>query len=207
MVPKKILRLNLNSTHCTCNPLKFRGFFLLILSISLHSCEEDISVKYKNANKNFASQVIYNADMIERDSGRIKLLAKAPVIENYTLVDSPYTIAKKGIEISFFDKKNPSIPGKLRADCARMEEITQMYYAKGKVRILTADGKKFAMNSLTWNRKSREVYTRDTVYVNDEKGNLMIGNNGMIAKDDMSQFSFFDSHGELNANALPETAK
>ena len=70
------------------------------------SCEEDLTKRSGNENKNFPSQIIKNARIIQRDSGIITLKAFAPIIEKYELIDSPYVVARKGIEIEFFDKKN-----------------------------------------------------------------------------------------------------
>ncbi|WP_435525250.1 hypothetical protein [Chryseobacterium indoltheticum] len=74
-------------------------FFIFI------SCEEDLTKPKGGNEKNFPSQIIHNARIIQRDSGFITLKATAPVIEKYELIDSPYTVAKKGMKIEFFDKK------------------------------------------------------------------------------------------------------
>ena len=63
-------------------------FFALI------SCEEDLAEINKNKNVNFPSQVIYNSEILQRDSGMIKLRATAPLIEKYELIDSPYIVAR-----------------------------------------------------------------------------------------------------------------
>ena len=61
--------------------------------------EEDLTKKKGSENKNFPSQIINNANIIQRDSGFISLKAHAAIIEKYELIDSPYVIAKKGIKI------------------------------------------------------------------------------------------------------------
>lgn len=70
------------------------------------SCEEDLTKANGSKSKNFPSQIINNANIIQRDSGFISLKAKAPIIEKYELIDSPYVVARKGINIEFFDKRN-----------------------------------------------------------------------------------------------------
>lgn len=206
MVPKKSVRLKYKHFSIRDTAILLgRCLCCTALFGVLHSCEEDLAVKYKDAKKDFPTQIIYDADMIQRDSGRIKMRAKAPLIEQYTLTDSPYTIVKKGIFIEYYDFKNPGKPGKLKADYARMDEKKQLYYARGNVQIVTAEGQMFAMRSITWNKEKKLFYTRDTVYVNDNKGNLMIGNHGMTAKEDFSAFTFYNSTGELNADAMPDT--
>lgn len=71
----------------------------------LTSCEEDLTKLNGSDNKNFPSQIIHNAKIIQRDSGVITLKATAPIIEKYELIDSPYTVAKKGMKIEFLIRK------------------------------------------------------------------------------------------------------
>lgn len=82
-------------------------FFVLL------SCDEEIVKPEKNKKVNFPDRVVHNTHIIRRDSGRIILNLKAPIIEDYAFVDSPYIEAKKGIYLEYFDKKKPKIPGKI----------------------------------------------------------------------------------------------
>ena len=82
----------------------------------LGSCEEDITNVSSKKNTNFASQVLYNANIVQRDSGFVKVRFKAPLIEQYELIDSPYVVATKGVYLEFYDKKKPKIPGKIWAN-------------------------------------------------------------------------------------------
>ncbi len=173
----------------------------------LTSCEEDLTKANAKQNKNFPSQVINNAHIIQRDSGFITLKATAPIIEKYELIDSPYIVAKKGINIQFFDKKKPKVPGKITAKYARIFEYKKFYEAKGDVRITTNEGQRFAMQSIFWDQKKKRVYTKDTVYVTMEDGSTLIGADGMTAKDDFSEYTFFNNTGDVSTKKLSETKK
>ena len=72
-------------------------FFLLLMFFLMQSCEEDMTKVNKGKKTNFASQIIHNANIIQRDSGVVKVRFKAPLLESYELIDSPYVEAKKGI--------------------------------------------------------------------------------------------------------------
>ncbi|MCE3076356.1 LPS export ABC transporter periplasmic protein LptC [Chryseobacterium gwangjuense] len=171
------------------------------------SCEEDLTKGNNSKNKNFPSQIINNANIIQRDSGFVTLKAKAPIIEKYELIDSPYIVARKGINIEFFDKKKPKTPGKITAKYARIFEYKKFYEAKGNVRITTNEGQRFAMQSIYWDQKKNRIYTRDTVFVTMEDGSTLIGANGMTAKDDFSEYTFFKSSGDINSKKLSENQK
>jgi LPS export ABC transporter protein LptC len=162
------------------------------------SCEEDLTKQNKNDNKNFPSQIINNAKIVQRDSGFVSLRATAPIIEQYQLIDSPYTIARRGMKIEFFDKKNPKKPGNITAKYAKIYEYKQFYEARGNVKILTSDGQRFATQSVFWDQKNKRIFTRDTVYTTTADGSVLVGANGMTAKDDFSEYTFYNNSGDLD---------
>ncbi|MBN9312389.1 MAG: LPS export ABC transporter periplasmic protein LptC [Chryseobacterium sp. 39-10] len=176
-------------------------FFALI------SCDEDLTQINKNRNNNFPSQIINNANIIQRDSGIIKLRATAPLIEKYEFIDSPYVVAKKGISILFYDKTKPKQPGKITAKYAKFNEKRKMYEARGNVKIVTSENQIFAMQSVKWDQVKRLIYTSDTVFVTDKDGSTLVGAQGMKAKDDFSEYTFFNNSGNINAKKIPEKSK
>jgi len=162
------------------------------------SCEEDLTKQKGSQSTNFPSQIINNAKIVQRDSGFVTLRATAPIIEQYQLIDSPYTVAKRGIKIEFFDKKNPKKPGNITAKFAKIYEYKKFYEARGDVKILTSDGQRFATQSVFWDQKKKRIYTRDTVYATMEDGSTLVHANGMTAKDDFSEYTFYNNSGDLD---------
>lgn len=173
----------------------------------LTSCDEDLTKVNHNASKNFPSQIINNAQIIQRDSGFVSVRAKAKLIEKYEYVDSPYIEARKGIDILFYDKNKPKTPGKILAKYAKINEKRKFYEARGNVRITTNEGQIFAMQSVFWDQVKKIIYTKDTVYVTDKDGSTLVGANGMHAKDDFSEYTFFNNSGDINAQKIPEKQK
>lgn len=176
-------------------------FFVLI------SCEEDFGGVDGKKNTNFPSQVINNAKIVQRDSGFVKIRATAALIEKYELIDTPYILARKGILIEFFDKKKPKVPGRISAEYAKITELKEFYEAKGNVKIITSEGQSFAMQSIFWDKRKHQMFTKDTVYVTDKDGSTLVGANGMQAKDDFSEYSFFNNSGDINAKKIPESRR
>ena len=174
---------------------------------ALVSCDEDLTKVEQDKNNNFPSQIINNANIVQRDSGMVKLRAMAPVIEKYEYIDSPYIVAKKGINILFYDKKKPKIPGKITAKFAKFNEKKRFYEAKGNVRITTNENQMFAMQSVFWDQNKRLIYTSDTVYVTDKDGSTLVGANGMKAKDDFSEYTFFNNSGNISTKKIPEQGR
>lgn len=168
----------------------------------LTSCEEDLTKMGGKQDKNFATQIIYDANIVERDSGMVTLRAKAPIIEKYELVNPSFIVASKGINIEFFDKKNPKNPGTLSAKYAKIFETKKFYEAKGDVKIRTTENQRFAMQSVYWDQLKKEIYTKDTVYITLEDGSTIVGAHGMKAKDDFSEYTLFKTTADFNSQKL-----
>ena len=183
------------------------AFLGCAIFFGLISCDEDLTEINKNKNTNFPSQIINNANIVQRDSGMIKLRATAPLMEKYEYIDSPYIVARKGINILFYDKKKPKEPGKIKANFAKFNEKKKFYEAKGNVRITTNENQMFAMQSVFWDQNKRLIYTSDTVYVTDKDGSTLVGANGMKAKDDFSEYTFYNNSGNINAKKIPEKGR
>lgn len=172
---------------------------------TLQSCEEDIAkANDRNKNKNFPSRVIHNANIVQKDSGFVKIKFKAPILEEYEFIDTPYIEARKGLYLEFFDKKKPKTPGTLRANYAKFIEKTEFYEAKGNVKVVNNEGQTFVMNSIYWDKKNRKMYTQDTVFLSDKEGNIFVSANGMEAKDDFSEYIFYNNSGEINPKKMPQ---
>lgn len=182
-------------------------FLLLLMFFLIQSCEEDLTKINKNKKTDFASTIIYNGTIIQRDSGMVKVRFKAPLIEQYELIDSPYIETKKGIYLEFFDKKNPKVPGKIWAKYAKNNIKKDFYFAKGRVKIITTEGQTFVTETINWDKRKQTMYTKDTVFVSDKDGNILVGAHGMVAKDDFSEYTFFNNSGSFNSTNLPATSK
>ena len=180
------------------------GFFSCAIFFALISCDEDLAKINKNRSTNFPSQIINNANIVQRDSGMIKLRATASLIEKYEYIDSPYIVARKGINILFYDKKKPNEPGKISAKYAKFNEKKKFYEAKGNVKIISNENQMFAMQTVYWDQVKKIIHTSDTVYVTDKDGSTLVGANGMRAKDDFSEYIFYNNSGDINAQKIPE---
>ena len=189
------------------NLITSQHILLLLMFFILQSCEEDLSKINKNKKTNFASQIIYNGTILQKDSGQVKVRFKAPLIEKYELIDSPYVEAKKGIYLEFFDRKKSKEPGKIWAKYAKYNEKRDFYFAKGRVKVITTEGQTFVMETINWDKKNKKMYTKDTVFVSDKEGNILVGSHGMVAKDDFSEYTFFNNSGSFNSSNLPATSK
>ncbi len=183
------------------------AFLGLAIFFSLISCEEDLTKAAQNKKKNFPSRIIYNANITKRDSGMVKVKFKAPLLEEYEFIDTPYVEVRKGLYLEFYDSKKPKVPGKLWAKYAKIIEKKQFYEAKGNVKVINNEGQTFVMQSIYWDKANRKMYTKDTVFITDKDGSIFVAANGMKAKDDFSEYVFYNNSGDFNVKKMPDVKK
>ncbi len=184
------------------NIVTFTG---LAIFFALTSCEEDLAKVNDKKSTNFASRIIYNADIVKKDSGMVKVRFKAPLLEEYEFVDTPYVVVRKGLYLEFYDSKKPKTPGKLWAKYAKMIDKKQFYEARGNVKVINNEGQTFAMQSIYWDKAKQRMYTKDTVFITDKDGSIFVAANGMNAKDDFSEYTFYNNSGDFNVKKMPNS--
>ena len=162
------------------------------------ACEESKTEGLGKINRNFADRTTINAHVIYKDSGIIKLDLKSPIIEEYTLIDSPYTVMRKGLDLEFWgaDSKKPNY---LRADWARIQDLRNLYEGRGNVVMINNDGDTLKTQEIFWDKQNRKIYTRDTVIIARLDGTRITSDYGMEGTEDFKEFTFFQNHGVINA--------
>lgn len=63
------------------------------------------------------------------------------------------------------------------------------------------------MQSIFWDQRKKRIYTKDTVFVTMEDGSTLVGANGMTAKDDFSEYTFYNNSGDFNSKRISENKK
>ena len=101
-------------------------------------------------------------------------------------------------------KKNPDVPGTLKANYAKFIEKKEYYEAKGGVKVTNSEGQTFVMKSIYWDKRNKQMYTKDSVFISDKEGNVFVAANGMVAKDDFTEYTFYNNSGEINPKKIPD---
>lgn len=140
------------------------------------------------------TRIMKNAHVIFKDSGFIKIDLRSSLVNEYASADTPYTEFPKGLELNYFNKSIDS-PGYLRADWAIMNEMKGKYEGKGNVVVISEEGDTLKTASLFWDRKNRLVYTYDTAYIITKAGDSLQANNGLEARDDLKEYTFYNNRG------------
>lgn len=165
-------------------------YFVLVL----FACTQTEDVDLSKRKKDFPSRTLVNANVIFKDSGFLKINLRSPLIEEYAMIDTPYTKFPKGLEMDFYNKSLDS-PGYLRANWALMNEMKGWYEGRGDVIVINETGDTLKTQKLFWNKKKRSIFTQDTVYIITKDGDSLQANNGLEAKDDLSEYMLFNNQG------------
>jgi len=172
--------------------IKFRNVLVLaIVLFGMNSCDKKIDIPI-NKNKNFPSRKIYNAKVVEKDSGIVKYRLTAPLIEEYAFLKTPVTLFPKGIKI-IFNKKNSPNSGSLRADFAKVISSKKWYEARGNIRVVTPEGDTMYTKSFYLNSKIKKIYTKDSVKIIRIDKSIIYANNGLEASEDFSSYKLFNN--------------
>ena len=158
------------------------------------SCDERKSNPMGLLNKDFADRTIVDAFLIYKDSGVVTMELKSPIIEEFTLIDSPYTLMRKGVDIKFWNSNKPE-PNYLRADWAKIIDRRKFYEGKGNVKMINNDGDTLLTQHIFWDNLNRQIYTEDTVIIKRIDGTVNIANHGLVAAEDFKEFTFLDNSG------------
>lgn len=165
----------------------FLGAILFIFS-----CDKKKNIKSKIDLKNLPSKKIYNARIVQKDSGRDRYYLTAPVVEEYGFLNTPVILFPSGVFIQFFNPKLNK-KGSLRADYGKVIQLKKYYQAKGNVLVITPYGDTMRSKSFFYFLDKKKILTKDTVKINCLDNSIIYANNGLEICDDLSCYKLFEN--------------
>ncbi len=168
----------------------------VISFIFLFSCKREVDDLNLNKKVNFPDRTIFNALIIDKDSSLIRAEVRSPLIEIYSLVDSPYTLFPKGVDLDFYEKNKPK-PGYFQANWAKLNNATNLYEGKGNVILVNDIGDSLKTEHLYWNKNLKKVYTTKEVFIITKSGDSLHARNGLESTDDLQKYTLFNNKGFL----------
>jgi LPS export ABC transporter protein LptC len=164
------------------------------------SCSDDSTENMGTKNTDFVSRKIFNAQMVMADSVYTIIKLRAPLIEEYQYVKTPYMVFPKGVDMDFYEK-GKTVPGHLKADYAKVIETTGWYEARKNVVIINSDKDTLKTNHIFWNKNERKIFSDDTVKIYRADGvTTNISVRGIEATEDFKNFKLKNNTGILPYN-------
>jgi len=183
----------------------FQRFYLFIFlfSILFVSCENDMSeIQRVTYSDKSPVQILKNAEIEYSDSGYVKSVLKAPIIEKYAEAGER-TVFPKGVEVLFYNKdRKPE--SKITADFGELSNNNKELELKNNIVIIS-----FSKNDTMYTeylKKTPKIH-KDSLYtIRTNRQVIVRGNSGifeykgMKANDNFSIYEFGKSKGKYNYN-------
>lgn len=155
------------------------------------------------------TQISYNHRSINSVDGNRRYRMETPLLERYELAAEPFMEFREGIKIETFDSLL-RVESDLVADYARLNEVTDLWEARGNVVAHNYTGERGGRTLYTerlyWDQKKKKIYSDTTARVIDG-GSVHVGSN-FEADESFETWSFHNTSGkiEVDAAALRDTA-
>jgi LPS export ABC transporter protein LptC len=175
-------------------------FFLSVGLIS--SCVNDMAdIERATYSDKSPSQILKDASIEYTDSGFVKSVLTAPVIEKYDDVGQR-TVFPKGVEVLFYNKQHEP-ESKIKADFGELSENNKRLELKNNIVIISFTKKDtmYTEYLLKIPRHKDSIYsvsTNNLVIVRGNSGNFDC--RGIKANDNFSSYVFGKSSGIINYN-------
>lgn len=169
---------------------------MLTLFVTLFSCNRETPVVRKDKKTNFPNRSLIDANIIFKDSGKVSMNLRSPLIEEYSLIDTPYTLFRKGLELDFYEN-GAEKPGFFKADWGKLSDKTGIYEGRGNVVIVTDAGDSVKSEQLFWDKNKKLIYSTKLVELIGKDGSKITAKNGIEAADDLQEYTLFNNEGYI----------
>ncbi len=169
---------------------------LVLSGALLFSCENDISVVNSlQPNDDAPVQSSYQVESFITDSGKVRIILRAPVIDSYQQPEE-YTEMPKGVFLMFIDSTGKA-SSSLRADYAINKTKEKKVIAKYNVIAVNSEGDSLFTEKLIWDQKKRQIYTNQPVKV--VSTDRTIFGDGLTADENFDNWQILHPTGEFEA--------
>ncbi|TDM00486.1 MAG: LPS export ABC transporter periplasmic protein LptC [Flavobacteriaceae bacterium] len=176
--------------------IKWFHFFWILGGLLFMSCSEIEKDETLSPKRRFPTRIIKKADFTLKDSSKVKMTLKAPIVYEFLEGSTTYMIFPKGLEMSYYDIKNKK-PSYLRAKWAKVNEFSGYYQGRKGVLMINATGDTLRTKSLVWQKQTNQIYTTDPVSIRRLDGTFLDSKNGIRSNQEFTRYTLYQNKGEL----------
>lgn len=179
-----------------------RIFLVLIFVVSVlfyfAGCKNDIEVvNALTSELTLPDQSGKNVEFQLTDSGKLKIIFKAPIAERYeNKEEEPFKEFPEGIEVSFYNDQEV-LESIIIAGYAKQWEEQMLWKATDSViakNVLT--GERLDTEELFWDEKNKKIYSNVFTKITNEDG-IFYGEKGFQADQDLENYKLIGSSGTV----------
>jgi LPS export ABC transporter protein LptC len=131
---------------------------LLTGTALLLSCEKKSEVLKELTIKELPSLSARNIETMYSDSGKVTIVVRSPLINQYTGGDEPHTLFPEGLTVLFYDKK--TVPqASIYSKFARYTEKNKQWELRDSVVAVNTDGDILETELLYWSEPKESVWS------------------------------------------------
>jgi LPS export ABC transporter protein LptC len=178
-----------------------KKILIILVFFGFTACKNDIEVVNKlTADNNLPELKAENIEITYSDSGFVKLITLAPLLESYSKNEKkPYTEFKKGIKSTFYNKFQ-KITSEMTAKYAIYIQKENLWELKNNVVIKNLNGETLTTEHLFFDENKEIIYTKEFVLIIDVNGSRITGKGGFESNLDFTKYRFIDVSGKYNFN-------
>lgn len=154
----------------------FLKSILIVGVMMLFSCKKnDIEVVNSfNKSDTLPTQSVINLETVYTDSGKVKLVVVAPLVERFSADEKNKTYFPEGMEVNFYDSEG-NINSWLSAKYAIYHEDNQLWEASDSVVAVNEEGEVLNTELLFWDEEKQIIYSPKFVKITTAK-EVIFGN-------------------------------
>lgn len=126
--------------------------------ILLSSCEKKQVVVKDLQIKEMPSLSGKNVETMYTDSGKVTLIVKTPLVQQFTTKDDPHTLFPEGLTVLFYDKKTTP-QASITAHYARYTEKDKQWELRDSVVAVNVEGDILETELLYWSEPKERVWS------------------------------------------------
>jgi LPS export ABC transporter protein LptC len=174
------------------------GILLLVFSLHFISCENEIEkINSLTGTSIFPEVSGKNVEIIQSDSGKVRVRILAPELYKYDQVEQPYIEFPRGMKAYFYDD-SLKIESVIEAGYVKYFEKERLWEAKNNVEARNLKkGEQLNTEHLFWNEQKKTIYSNTNSRIVTEDGTFY-GEKGFDANQDLSKWKLKSSKGTVN---------
>lgn len=174
------------------------GILLLVFSLYFYSCENEIEkINSLTGTSIFPEVSGKNVEIIQSDSGKVRVRILAPELYKYDQVEQPYIEFTRGMKAYFYDD-SLKIESVIEAGYVKYFEKERLWEAKNNVEARNLKkGEQLNTEHLFWNEQKKTIYSNTNSRIVTEDGTFY-GEKGFDANQDLSKWKLKSSKGTVN---------
>ena len=131
---------------------------MVAMTALLSSCEKKELVVKDLHIKNLPTMSARNLETMYSDSGKVTMIVRSPLIQQFSTADKPYTIFPEGLTVLFYDKQTTP-QASIASKYARYTDEDEVWELRDSVVAITNKGEILETELLFWSEPKDRIWS------------------------------------------------